>query len=143
MKWSSLKMARKVNPTGSFSIHLPEGVQEDCDESVMSYWLPGSNVLLQLSSYRRESGEQISAAVRLRERLGVAYDEAVGGEAIQIAECPDIGVASETDDEGTRWVYCYAVWPDLTILATISGLPNDIRNDGGWALEAITSIRKC
>ena len=131
---------KTLNPTGSYCISLPDDVAEDYDERVASYWKEGHSLLLQVSSYIRHEGPQVSAAERLDARLQQESLSGVSRDVCITIDCPDIETAGGIDCEGTRWVYVYAVWPDLTIFASISGDDKDVRDNSCWALEAINSI---
>jgi hypothetical protein len=138
----SVNLSKTVNPTGSYTINLPANVCEDKDDRVMSYWLQGHDVLLQLSSYARVEGEQVSADDRLKARLSKENLSDVRFEDISIHSCPDCAAISGVDDKGCRWFFCYAVWPDLTILATISGPANELSEHGKWTFDGLKSIRR-
>jgi len=56
---------KAANPFPSVSLLLPEDVLENHDDRVSSYWRKGDTCLLQLSSFTRQSGAQVSAAQRL------------------------------------------------------------------------------
>jgi hypothetical protein len=60
---------KSVTPTGSHAIDLPDDVVEDIDGAVASYWIRGKDMALQRSSHFRFSGPQVSAAIRLQNRL--------------------------------------------------------------------------
>jgi hypothetical protein len=108
----------------------------------MSYWLQGHEVLLQLSSYARVEGKQVSATDRVKVRLAKENLSDVKIEHISIPSCPDHAAMSGVDIQQYRWLFCYAVWPDLTILATISGPANEFGEHGKWATNALDSIRR-
>lgn len=61
---------KRVNPFPSLSLLLPDDVVEEIDSTVASYWKRGDTCLLQLSSFLREQGPQVSAVQRLSERTG-------------------------------------------------------------------------
>ena len=63
------------NPFPSFSILLPDGVAEEHEDTVASYWKKGDSCLLQVSSFRRDSGPQVSAAQRLSDRAKNGFPE--------------------------------------------------------------------
>jgi hypothetical protein len=137
-----MKPSKSVNPTGSYTIMLPADVCEDKDDRVMSYWLQGNEVLLQLSSYARIEGKQVSANDRLKVRLAKENLSDMKIENISIPSCPDCAAMSGVDDKGYRWLFCYTVWPDLTILTTISGRPDELAKHGAWAFVGLKSIMK-
>ena len=59
---------KAANPFPSVSLLLPEDVLENHDDRVSSYWRKGDTCLLQLSSFTRQSGAQVSATQRLSDR---------------------------------------------------------------------------
>jgi len=133
---------KTVCPTGSYKIDVPIDIVENIEERVISYWKPNENVLLQLSSYLRIEGKQVNAEQRLHERLKKESLKDVTYENIGPNDCPDVAAASGTDEEGIRWFYCYAVWPDLTVFISISGTIEDLKKSGKWAFNAVKSIRR-
>lgn len=133
---------KTVTPTGSYKIDIPDDVVENIEERVISYWKPNENVLLQLSSYLRIEGEQVNAKQRLNDRLRKESLKNVTYENIGPKGCPDVAAASGIDEEGIRWFYCYAVWPDLTVFITISGPVEELRKFGNWAFNALNSLRR-
>lgn len=137
-----MESLKTVNPTGSYTIKLPINVLENNDDRVTSYWLEGQEVLLQLSSYARIEGNQVSANDRLKDRLNAENLSDPKIESISISACPDCAAMSGIDDQGYRWIYCYAVWPDLTILITVSGRQSELAKHGAWAFDALKSIHR-
>lgn len=133
---------RIVSPTGSYFMDVPLACHEEFDGRVASYWLAESDVLLQTSSYSRARGMQVSANERLEARIAREGFVNVIRAAISVSACPDVAAAWGVDHSGLRWLFVYAVWPDLTVLATISGHPDDIEINGVWALEAVSSLRR-
>lgn len=129
-------------PTGSYKITLPREIAEDEDELVSSFWLPGSEVLLQTSSYRRTSGETIPASDRVKARVSQERLSNVEMLPFDIPGCNDVAGFRGLDSDGLSWRYIYAVWPDVTILATVSGKEDAIEREGGWAFDAIRSITR-
>ena len=126
-----------ANPFPSFSILLPDGVTEDHEDTVASYWKKGDSCLLQVSSFRRDSGSQVSAAKRLSDRtkMGGTWQSfnLPGG----IRGCEAVA-ASTVDENGTVWVHAYLVWPWLTVHVTVSRR-GDL-SDCEWAWKAVSSI---
>lgn len=59
----------RFDVTESYSIDLPEGLNEDVDPPVWSYWFNEEGLFLQLSSYKLESGPQLAASERLDQHL--------------------------------------------------------------------------
>ena len=137
-----MNLSKTVNPAGSYTLILPADVCEDRDDRVMSYWLQGHEVLLQLSSYARVEGKQVPAKDRLKARLAKENLSDVRIENISIPSCPDCSAMSGVDDKGCRWLFCYAVWTDLTILSTISGRPDEWTQRGAWAFDGLRSITR-
>jgi hypothetical protein len=137
-----MPISKLASPTGSYSLELPPDTHEELDGRVASYWRVGQNVLLQTSSYVRGEGEQVSASDRLRARLPKEKLSGVTNQGIAIPQCPDCASASGIDDQGFRWIFCYGVWPDLTIFISISGPNEELSEYGGWAFEAIRSLRR-
>ena len=137
-----MKRLMQVSPTGSYQITIPTDVQEETDQRVRSYWRSGADLLLQVSSSRRRRGRQVGAAERLRIRLGRGYLRDVVRPRLAIPGCPDQASAMGLDAYGLTWLYCYCVWPDLTVFAKVSskGLRPDV--SGNWAIEALESIRR-
>jgi hypothetical protein len=141
-KSTPMSFYKSASPAGSYCITLPANICEDKDERVTSYWVPDSEVLLQLSSYSRFEGQQVCAHDRLEARLAQEQLSDVRKEDILIPSSPDCAAISGSDDEGCRWFCCYAVWPELTILATISGRPDELTKSGAWAFESLKSISR-
>lgn len=134
--------SRVVSPTGSYAIEIPQCTIENHDERLASFWQEGSNVLLQISSYMRIDGQPVPAGQRLDERIRNADLTDADFSMRPCIECPDLASATVTDKDGVAWVFTYAVWPDLTILATISGTPVELEADGQWALDALRTLRR-
>lgn len=132
--------ARDVSPFESCLISVPEQVEEDIDGTVASYWLAGDDLLLQISSYVREHGLQIPAAMRLTERLCRGALQDVETFDIKIEGCPDTAAASWKDDDGVNWIGVYAVWPWITVFFTVSHPHRDVTPES-WALMSIRSLR--
>lgn len=134
---------KTIIPTESYSIDVPVDVNEQVDEGVLSLWLTGDDTLLQFSSYKRDTHSQAPASHRLEARLSREQLADVRSEAMSIVDCPDVAAASGCDNEGIHWLYVYAAWPDLTILATISRTA--VQNETSvpqWTLNTINSLRR-
>jgi hypothetical protein len=56
--------------------------------------------------------------------------------------CPDYAAMSGVDDKECRWLFCYAVWQDLTVFATISGPQDEFDKHGTWAFNGLESITR-
>lgn len=130
---------QKVSPSGSYSLQIPADAEEDVDDRVSSFWVPGDDTLFQVSSIRRESGEQVSAGARLAARLARDTHQDVVNVRIEIVGCPDLAAASARDGENVYWLYTYAVWPDLTVFMTASH-PERPPGTHGWAMETLHSL---
>jgi hypothetical protein len=50
---------KTIRPSSNYQVVLPEEISEKSDDRVSSYWLAGEPVLLQMSSYIRDSGDQV------------------------------------------------------------------------------------
>lgn len=134
---------KTIVPTESYRIDVPADVNEQADEGVLSLWLPNDDTLLQFSSYKRETHDQVPAVDRLEARLSREQLTAVRSECMKIADCPDVAAASGRDNEGIRWLYVYATWPDLTVFVTVSGAESQNGTLGQqWALDAVNSLRR-
>jgi hypothetical protein len=130
------------SPTGSYSIGVPEGVIEDVDERIVSFWMKGHNLLLQVSSYARNEGVQVNAAERLADlfkRQPLAKYSL--GASIEI-DCPDFASTTGIDENHFVWFYAYAVWDDLTIMITVSGNEPELMDNNNWAFTSVRSIRR-
>ena len=130
-----------VRPSPSYELSLPADVSQAFAGIVASFWRD-STLALQLSSYKRKTGEQISAAERLNDRMNDCKEEwSVWSEKVH----PDTGIDQATgqfiDANGIVWLHSYLVWPYFTIYATLSA-PNLLTNTANaWALKGIASIR--
>jgi hypothetical protein len=121
---------------------LPDNVISDIDDRVFSWWLDGGDALLQITSYIRSSGLQVTATERInetRQRTDFLADDRAPRLSI---DCPDIASASGIDSEGVEWHYYYFVWPDLTIFVTVSGRPNTLPDQSGWIIYALNSLKR-
>lgn len=129
-----------LRPTSSYEIEVPEEVSRDVDGRVCSLWMNGQSLLLQLSSYQRTTGDQVSAAQRLQDRI-----DKTSSNWRWVFETPcrdqaaDQAVAERFDGEGL-WLHCYLVWPHLTVYATLSGAEAEVQNGSSWARVALSSV---
>lgn len=131
----------RVAVTDSYSIDLPEGLKEDVDPPVWSYWFNEDGLFLQLSSYKLQSGPQMLAAERLERRMQKDGIELTA--AVRLRVCsPDFAGVIFEDKKGWHWLFSYLVWPDLTIFATIVSSNENAPILGSWATEAIESIER-
>ena len=114
------KCMKRLNPFPSVSILLPDDIVEDNDPSVASYWREGDSCPLQLSTFYRQHGSQISAMNRLSDRMATGGQWLMFNLPGQINGC-EIAAAAINDDEGTSWVHIYLVWEWVAVHATVSG----------------------
>jgi hypothetical protein len=133
--WFKMK---EENPFQSISILLPDDIVGDNDATVASYWKKGDTCLLQLSSFLREQGPQVSAADRLAQRMRAGGEWEAFDLPRQIEGC-ESAAASTTDSQGTSWVHIYLVWRWLALHVTVSG--QGIHQTCDWAWNALFSIR--
>lgn len=135
------KESRSVRPSNSFELSLPGTITEEYDAGVSSFWLADAPLLLQLSSYIRREGPQVTAEDRLRDRTAktrgnwCAWNQRLSG-ASDVDQA-----AAELLDDGVLWIHCYLVWPHLAIYATISGPPDAVRDPNNWAIQGLGSLR--
>ena len=132
---------RTVSPSPSYHLQLPEEICEQYDNGVSSYWMNGSSLLLQLSSYVRGKGDQIKAQDRLRERMA---KHAETWKVLKVSIHPDVldqASAEFVDENGLRWIHAYLVWPHLTIYATISGPKELLAEQDNWAVKSFRSVQ--
>jgi hypothetical protein len=131
-----------VQPSPSYQLAVPEEVSEDHDGRTNSFWIPGGASLLQLSSYLRSTGEQISAADRLQDRISkTAADWQLWSTSIYPDSSADQATAEFVDERQGKWVYTYIVWSHLTILAVISGPKTQVDDAQNWALKALRTVK--
>jgi hypothetical protein len=131
-----------VQPSGSYQLALLEDVCEQSDGRVSSFWLDGKPLLLQLSSYVREKGEQVRARERLKERIAKhAQSWRTWRAKVYRDSAVDQATAEFTDESGVLWVHSYLVWPHLAIYATISGPEDLVRDQDNWAFQGLKSIK--
>jgi hypothetical protein len=130
---------KRTNPFPSLSLLLPDDIVEDNDTKVASYWKPGDDTcLLQISSFLRVEGPQVSAAQRLTDRMRALGEWKTVSLARTIEGC-DIPAASTKDGEDTSWVHVYLVWDWLAVYATVSYKGNPSMCD--WAWSVLFSMR--
>jgi hypothetical protein len=130
---------KRVNPFPSLSLLLPDDVVEAIDSTVASYWTRGDTCLLQIRSFLREQGPQVSAVQRLSERTRAGGGWETVNLPHRIEGC-DMAAASNKDDKGTSWVHVYLVWDWLAVHATVSH-HGDSSSNCDWAWNALISIR--
>ncbi|HEV2462454.1 MAG TPA: hypothetical protein VGT04_01505 [Acidobacteriaceae bacterium] len=132
---------KTIKPTPSYQIVLPDGVQEQVDGTVSSFWINGDPILLQTSSYVREGGEHLSASQRLKDRmLKQNAHWQVWNEQLCLTAGVDQAIGEFTGDDGVVWIHSYFVWPHLTVYATVSGPGDTVRNRKNWALQSLRGV---
>ena len=119
---------------------VPANVEEGIDAGVTSFWLDGDDLVLQLSSRTRDDGQQVSAGERMRDRLRMHAYSKVEIVSLQILGCPDAEAASAIGEDGTHWLFVYAVWPALVVFVTVTHPSRDVAAPS-WAIDAVRSIR--
>jgi hypothetical protein len=136
------KTAKTVAPSSSYQLQLPEEICEQHDGRVSSFWLDGAPLLLQLSSYIRGNGAQLTARDRLKKRIK-KHDAQwrKWREKIHSDVRVDQATAEFTDDKGLLWVHSYLVWPHLTVYSTISGPETLVRDSDNWAFRSLKNLR--
>ena len=134
---------RTVRPSSSYNLEIPVEAREDSDTTVSSYWIEGSPLLLQLSSYFRWEGKPPEAHTRLKERIfdNRVHDWRIWDETLRCDASIDQASAEYVDETGILWLHTYLVWPHLTIHASVSGPPELFQTEQNWAIRALESIR--
>lgn len=133
---------KRVCPSPSFEILLPDTVVYQTDQQVSSFWLSGNPVLLQLSSYRVKLSRPMAARLRLKERIAKSAGQWNVWESSPLCiDFAEQAIADTVDSDGLLWIHAYIVWSHVTVYATISGPGDDVRNSKNWALRALESIR--
>jgi hypothetical protein len=128
-------------PSSSYQILLPDDIQDQTDGAVSSFWIKDEPLLLQTSSYARETGRQVNAEERLQDRMSKhsenwrLWKQRVSGDL-----AVDEAVGEYVDRNGVRWIHAYLVWPHLTIYATVSGPADQTRIENNWALQSLSGI---
>ncbi len=131
-----------VSPTNSYQIRLPEDILQKHEDGVSSFWRPSSHSALQLSSYTRDAGAQVTAEQRLRERMELTGSDWAPLREFHSTTSPDFAAATLTNEDGWVWTHVYLVWPDLAVYATISKPPYEDRDAASWAIEAVENINR-
>jgi hypothetical protein len=135
---------KRVQPSPSFEIFLPDAVVHQTDEHVSSFWIDGGPVLLQLSSYVKLDGVPTPAKQRLQERILASSGRWKLWESSPLfIDGAERAIAETIDPEGLLWVHAYIVWPHLTVYATISGPEDELRNPKNWAITALETVKLC
>jgi hypothetical protein len=129
-----------LRPTSSYQIQVPDEIRQDVAGRVSSLWMIGQSLLLQLSSYQRTTGDQVSAAQRLQDRIDkTPSDWRRVFERLCRDQAADQAVAERFDGE-SLWLHCYLVWPHLTVYVTLSGAVKEVQNPSSWARAALSSL---
>ena len=136
------KTAKIVKPSNSYQLELPNQICEQIDGRVSSFWLDGAPLLLQLSSYLRDQGTQMTARDRLNDRVK-KHDVQWRKWKKKIHPDPSVDQATAefTDDKGLLWVHSYLVWSHLTVYSTISGPKDLVRDPDNWPVQSLKSLR--
>ena len=133
---------KTIRPSSSYELQVPDDAVEEVDERVISVWRADEQLLLQLSSFVRESGEQISAEKRLADRMVKEKQE---WEIVSIVSRPsgnvDVAGGQTKGPNGTIWYHIYLTWPHFTIYSTISGPGNELSSEERWPFLALRSIK--
>jgi hypothetical protein len=129
---------KAANPFPSVCLLLPEDALEDHDDRVFSCWRQGDTCLLQLSSFARQSGAQISAAQRLSDRTKTGGNWKPFDLPRKLEGC-EAAAATMVDEHGTSWVHVYMVWPWVALHVTVSRKGE--LQDCHWAWDSLASIR--
>jgi hypothetical protein len=138
----TLKRVKVTRPSDSYQLDVPQNICEQVDERVSSFWLDGNPVLLQLSSYIRAHGKQLTAKDRLNDHIAKNdYKWNRWKTKIHPDQYIDQATAEFVDEGSLLWIHTYLVWPHLTIYSIISGPEELIRNLQGWPFEALKSLR--
>jgi len=129
--------------TSSFRITLPDDIREEIDGAVSSFWLDNNPLLLQVSSNVRQSGPQVGALARLKDRMAAHPKRCwqVWNQPAHSRKGVDQATAEHTASDGALWVHTYLVWPHVAVYVTLCGPATLVRNKENWALCAIRSIR--
>jgi hypothetical protein len=132
---------KTIRPSSSYQVFLPEEISEKNDDRVSSYWLAGEPVLLQMSSYIRDSGGQVGATERLQGRIAKSSATwSIWTRSLNEDASVDQAIGEMTDDGGLTWLHIYLVWPHLTVYATISGPEDRVKDTKGWAYDAVKRL---
>jgi hypothetical protein len=129
---------KAASPFPSIFLLLPEDVIEDNDDRVFSCWKNGDNCLLQLSSFARQSGAQVSATQRLSDLTKTEGSWKPFNLPRQIEGC-EAAAAAMVDENGTAWVHVYLVWPWVAVHVTVSGKSQI--EECHWAWDSLATIK--
>jgi hypothetical protein len=129
---------KAANPFPSVSLLLPEDVLENHDDRVSSYWRKGDTCLLQLSTFTRQSGAQVSATQRLSDRTKAEARWKPFDLPRKLEGC-EAAAATMVDEQGTSWVHVYLVWPWVAVHVTVSRKGQ--LEECHWVWDSLASIR--
>lgn len=133
---------KTVRPSPTYSIEVPADVREDYEDGVSSFWRPGEPLLVQVSSYLRTTGEQISASERLRDRITKSEGHfGLRRDKIHIGPTVVEAAAETTDQSGVHWLHAYFVWPHLAVYATVSGPLATVQDSNNWAVRSLKTLK--
>ena len=136
-----MKQLITVRPTPSFALALPDGICDQRDERVSSFWFDGKPLLLQISSYSRSEGNQVTAHERLADRTAKDNQNwRLWKMKVHPDRSLDQATAEFLDEKGFLWIHSYLVWPHVTVYITVSGPAADVRLPGNWAITALQSV---
>jgi hypothetical protein len=122
-------------------MRLPDEITEEIDDRVSSYWIAGESLLLQVSSYARQGGDQAGAIRRLQDRIAKSNAPwQIWAKRLHHDNRVDEAVGETKYESGLSWIHVYLVWPHLSVYATISGPDELVRVENNWSYEAIKSI---
>jgi hypothetical protein len=133
---------KTISPTSHFCLDIPGDVRQQVDCGVASFWHNPEEVVLQMSSYCRKTGQQVCANTRLQDRL--IKEDLVDVCPVNVTpeRCCDAAAATGVDHDGVKWLFGYAVWPDLAIFYSILGKKVTFTTKSRWACDAIRTIRR-
>ena len=131
---------KKLIPTGSYEVQLPNQIESQQDDRVSSFWSDGEPLLLQLSSYVRTDGEQVSAKQRLEDRIAKTSGTRTDVPTRVNEHAPDQAAVEVLDANGISWLHTYLVWPHLAIYASLSGPEGAVHNNESWARLALKTL---
>jgi hypothetical protein len=129
-----------IRPSSSYCLELPDHVIHEIDGRVSSFWIDRQVLLLQLSSYQRLEGIQLSARHRLLDRIE-KHSSTWQHRALSLSQDSTVDQAFALQFDGKlAWLHGYLVWPHLTVYATISGKEQEVDDPDNWAIKALRSL---
>jgi hypothetical protein len=133
---------KTVRPSSSYELQLPQQICDHSDGRLSSFWLDGSPLLLQVSSYIRNEGKPLLAKDRLKDRLEKHDQKWIKWRAkIHPDTEIDQATAEFTDENGFLWIHTYLVWPHLTVYSIISGPKELVSDSKNWAINSLKTVR--